>query len=397
MNTEDPSGKDPTEELAERIAYLINGFIQEDLTESEHDELDEWVSASMKNQRLFEELTDPVNIQKWVDWREKLDSKAAYERVKEKIGLQQGSKSFKRRRIWPYWIAAAVIIALIVIGDLWYQKKSAPQIIATTPAQDILPGGRHAILKMNGGQAIILDSLQPGRVTTNGSITITKDSSALNYAITEKNGDPGRMDELSTPAGGEYQLSLSDGTRVWLNASTTLIYPEQFPDSVRRVEVAGEAYFEVAKDVKHPFIVTTGKNEVRVLGTHFNINHYPDNTETIVTLAEGSVNLNGTVLLKPGEQGLISEDGKIESGPADLESALAWKDGQFIFKMAPLNQVMAQVSHWYDAKIIYKDNNSEHFNARIPRDVPVSKLLHLLEATGRVHFKIEYKTITVMN
>jgi len=397
MNTEDPSGKDPTEELAERIAYLINGFIQEDLTESEHDELDEWVSASMKNQRLFEELTDPVNIQKWVDWREKLDSKAAYERVKEKIGLQQGSDSFKRRRIWPYWIAAAVIIALIVIGDLWYHKTPAPQVIATAPAQDILPGGRHAILKMNGGQAIILDSLHAGRITTVGSVTITKDSSALNYATAEKNEGPTRMDELSTPAGGEFQLSLSDGTRVWLNASTTLIYPEQFPDSVRRVEVAGEAYFEVAKDVKHPFIVTTGKNEVRVLGTHFNINHYPDNTETIVTLAEGSVKLNGTVLLKPAEQGLISDDGKIETGPADLESALAWKDGQFIFKMAPLNQVMAQVSHWYDAKIIYKDNNSEHFNARIPRDVPVSKLLHLLEATGRVHFKIEYKTITVRN
>jgi len=397
MNTEDLSGNDPTEELAERIAYLINGFIQDDLTESEHDELDEWVSANMKNQRLFEELTDPVNIQKWVDWHEKLDSKAAYERVKEKIGLLQDSESFKRRRIWPYWVAAAVIIALIIIGDLWFQKRPAPQIIATVPGQDILPGGRHAILKLNGGQAIILDSVQSGRITTDGSVSILKDSSALSYTVADNKNRLVRMDELSTPAGGEFQLSLSDGTRVWLNASTTLKYPELFPDSVRRVEVTGEAYFEVAKDAKHPFIVTTGKNEVRVLGTHFNINHYPDNRETIITLEEGSVKLNRTVLLNPGEQGLINEDGKIETGPADLESALAWKDGQFIFKMAPLNQVMAQVSHWYDAKIIYRDNNSEHFNARIPRDVPVSKLLHLLETTGRVHFKIEDKTITVTN
>jgi transmembrane sensor len=397
MNTEDSSWKDSLEELAERIAYLINGFIQDDLTESEHDELDEWVSANMKNQRLFEELINPVNIQKWVNWREKLDSKAAFERVKEKVGIQQDPGSFKKRRIWPYWVAAATIITIIVIGDLWYNKAPALKQQVAFSKQDIPPGGPHAILKMNGGPAIILDTSNSGKIITNGSVSITKDSSVLIYAATNKKDGPPRMDELSTPAGGEYQLSLSDGTRVWLNASTTLRYPEQFPDSVRRVEVTGEAYFEVAKNAKHPFIVEAGKNEVRVLGTHFNVNHYPDNHETIVTLAEGSVKLNGSVLLKPGEQGVISPDGKMVMESADLESALAWKDGQFIFKMAPLDQVMAQVSHWYDAKIVYKDNNTDHFNARIPRDVPVSKLLHLLEATGRVHFKVEYKTITVMN
>ena len=397
MNTEDLSGKDPTEELAERIAYLINGFIQDDLTESEHDELDEWVAANMKNQRLFEELTDPVNIQKWVDWREKLDSKAAFERVKEKIGLQRGRTSFKRRRIWPYWIAASVISVLIVVGDVWYQKVQPPQISTVLPAQDIQPGGRRATLKMNGSAPIILDTLNFGKINNDGTVSITKDSTALSYESAEKKEGSVRIDELSTPAGGEYQISLSDGTRVWLNASSTIKYPEQFLGSIRKVELSGEAYFEVAKDEKHPFIVEVGKNEVRVSGTHFNVNHYLDNLETVVTLAEGSVRLNGTIFLKPGEQGIIDQDGKILTKPADLESALAWKDGQFIFKMAPLSEVMNQVSHWYDAQIVYKDNNTEHFNARIPRDVPVSKLLHLLEATGRVHFKVEYKTITVMN
>jgi transmembrane sensor len=397
MNTEDSSRKDSPEELAERIAYLINGFIQDDLTESEHDELDEWVSANMKNQRLFEELINPVNIQKWMDWREKLDSKGAFERVKEKIGIQQDPGFFKKRRIWPYWVAAAAIIAIIVIGDLWHNKAPASKQEVAVSNQDIPPGGPHAILKMNGGPAIILDTLNAGKITKDGSVGITKDSSELNYAAANKEDGPPRMDELSTPAGGEFQVRLSDGTKIWLNASTALRYPEQFSDSVRRIEITGEGYFEVAKDEKHPFIVKTGNNEVRVFGTHFNINHYPDNHETIITLAEGSVKLNGSVLLKPGEQGVISPDGKIETEPADLESALAWKDGQFIFKMAPLIEVMNQVSHWYDAKIVYKDNNTEHFNARIPRDVPVSKLLHLLEATDRVHFKIEYKTITVMN
>jgi len=143
--------------------------------------------------------------------------------------------------------------------------------------------------------------------------------------------------------------------------------------------------------------VKAGNNNVQVFGTHFNVNDYPDNRETIVTLAEGSVRINGSVLLRPGEQGSIDQSGKIQTSMADLESALAWKDGQFIFKMTPLDQVMKQVSHWYDARVFYQDNITDHFNARIPRDVPVSKLLHLLEATGRVHFKIENKTITVMN
>jgi transmembrane sensor len=162
------------------------------------------------------------------------------------------------------------------------------------------------------------------------------------------------------------------------------------------VELTGEGYFEVSKDAAHPFIVKTGVNEVKVIGTHFNVNAYTDNKETVVTLAEGAVKLNQKTTLKPGEEGIIDPTGKIKTGEADLESALAWKDGQFIFKMTPLSEVMKQTANWYDAKIIYQNNITEHFNARIPRDVQVSKLLHLLEATDQVHFKIEDRTITVM-
>jgi transmembrane sensor len=184
---------------------------------------------------------------------------------------------------------------------------------------------------------------------------------------------------------------------VWLNASSSLKYPEQFSDSLRKVELTGEGYFEVAKDASHPFIVSAAQHSIRVLGTRFNINAYPDNKETIVTLAEGSVKLNGSILLQPGQQGIINPAGQIQTGAADLEVALAWTKGQFIFKMTSLEQVMQQVSHWYDARIIYQDNITEHFNATIPRNIPVSELLHLLEGTGRVHFKVEDKTITVTN
>jgi ferric-dicitrate binding protein FerR (iron transport regulator) len=159
----------------------------------------------------------------------------------------------------------------------------------------------------------------------------------------------------------------------------------------RKVSITGEVYFEVAKDAAHPFIVSDGDNEIQVIGTHFDVNGYTDSRSMTVTLAEGLIKLNGKLILKPGQQASVNQAGDIQTAPADLETALAWKNGLFIFKETSIDQVMFQVSHWYNARIVYQNNISEHFNARIPRDVPVSKLLHLLEATGRVHFKIEIK------
>jgi len=397
MNTEEPFRQDPSEELARRIAYLINGYIRKKLTVSEHRELDDWVSENMNNQQLFEELTDPANIKKWIDWKEDLDSQAALKRIKSKLGFQQEARSFNQRRIWPLGLAAAIVIGIILFGIHLRQNTSSLQPSVTALKQDLPPGGKHAVLTLGNGTRILLDTAKSGEISAGQDLTIIKDSGELKYAVIGKSKPGSMFNELSTPAGGEYQIRLSDGTRVWLNAFTTIKYPEQFSGTVRKVELSGEAYFEVAKDAAHPFVVLTGKNDVRVLGTHFNVNNYADNREAIITLEEGSVKLNGSVLLKPGEQAVIDQSGKIQTGPAELESALAWKNGQFIFNMMPLEQVMQQVSHWYDARIFYKDNITDHFNARIPRNVPVSKLLHLLEATGRVHFKIEDKTITVMN
>jgi transmembrane sensor len=397
MNTEEPFRQDPSEELAQRIAYLINGYIRKSLTVSEHEELDEWVTASMENQQLFEELSDPANIKKWINWKERIDSDAALEKIKIKLGFEREPQAVKRRRIWSYWIAAAAVISLVFLGDYWYQKRAPSGLSAGTVLHDLPPGGKHAMLTLNDGTKIWLDTISSGKIAERTNIQILKDSAQLSYTREGIKNPPVTFDELSTPAGGEYQVRLSDGTRVWLNASSSLRYPQQFADSVRKVELTGEGYFEVAKDASHPFIVMAGENEIRVLGTHFDVNHYKDNPDIIVTLAEGSVKLNRSVLLKPGEEGLINAVGNIQIEKADLEVNLAWKDGQFVFKMTPLDEVMREVSHWYDARVVYQDNNTEHFNARIPRDVPVSKLLHLLEATGRVHFKIEDKTITVLN
>jgi transmembrane sensor len=345
----------------------------------------------MKNQQLFEELTDPANLKKWVEIMEKLDPDAALERVQNRI-ISESKSAIK----WRLLAAAAVMIGLIFLGSRLYNNKptEAPPIFTSN---DLYPGGKHATLTLGNGTNILLDTLKAGKFAVGNGTEATKDSINLSYTANASAGTRElSFNTLRTPAGGEYQVTLSDGTRIWLNALSSLRYPESFSDSVRKVELTGEGYFEVAKDAAHPFIVKTGENEVRVLGTHFNVNAYADNKETVVTLAEGSVRLNHSKTLKPGEEGTIDQTGEIKTENADLETALAWKEGQFIFKMTPLSDVMKQTANWYDAKIIYKDNITEHFNASIPRDVPVSKLLHLLEATGQVHFKIEDRTITVM-
>jgi transmembrane sensor len=390
MNTGDDFRPDPVNGLAKRIAYLINGYNLKNLTQAENRELDDWVTADMKNQQLFEELTDPANLKKWIDIMEKLDPDIALERVQNRI-ISESKSAIK----WRFWTAAAVLIGLIFLGSRLYNKKPthAPQIARSN---DLYPGGKHATLTLGDGTSILLDTLKAGKFAVSDNVELTKDNTNLSYEKTKKVGEAELVyNILRTPAGGEYQVVLSDGTRVWLNALSTLRYPESFSDTIRKVDLTGEGYFEVAKDAVHPFIVTTGKNEVRVLGTHFNVNSYSDNKETVVTLVEGSVRLNGTKTIRTGEKGTIDQTGKIQTGPADLETALGWKDGQFIFRMTPLSDVMKQTANWYDARIIYQDNITEHFNARIPRDVPVSKLLHLLEATGQVHFKIEDRTITV--
>jgi ferric-dicitrate binding protein FerR (iron transport regulator) len=241
----------------------------------------------------------------------------------------------------------------------------------------------------------LLDTVKNGKI----SETLQKEDGLLEYhpqAGTGSTEAARSVNRIVTPAGGEFRVVLGDGTRVWLNAGTSLEYPVPF-DGTREVTLSGEAYFEVAKDPMHPFVVASGNNRVEVLSTRFNVNAYANQKATVVTLAEGAVKVNQKTVLKPGEQArVLSASGEIRTATVELDPVLAWTRGRFLFSQTPLPEVMDQIAHWYDAKIVYQDNITEHFNASISRDSTVSKLLHLLEATGSVHFKIEDKTITVM-
>jgi len=207
---------------------------------------------------------------------------------------------------------------------------------------------------------------------------------------------------IQVPYGGQYQLELPDGTKVWLNAGSSLRYPVSFTGHERKVELTGEGYFEVAKNKTMPFRVQTSKQVVEVLGTHFNINAYNDDPSVKTTLLEGSVkvtqNTMGTFkMLKPGQQSVLKNN-ELQVKEADTEEAVAWKNGLFLFNDQSLDEIMHQVSRWYDLQIVFDDVSlkTQRFGGSISRFKNVSQLLQVLESTGSVHFKIEGRRLTAM-
>lgn len=400
MIEEEPIQPGPQDKLAFRTAYLIAGYIKENLTPREHEELDDWVTASMDNQLLFEELTDGKNLEKWLQWKEQLPTKQVLQRLKDQIEFTPPLRRSWVTRLLPYAVAASLLI-VIITAVVFYQKSNTKtgEIISKKIVTDLAPGGNRAILTLSDGSTVRLDSVKNGSLARQGNINIVKqENGQLNYQEFNSGIQPASeaFNTLATPKGGQYELILPDGTMVWLNAASLLRYPTSFSGNERSVELTGEGYFEVATSASRPFIVSTNGITVQVLGTHFNVSAYPDDTTINITLAEGSVKVNESVVLKPGQQAQVNRQGVIKKVVADLETTLAWKEGLFVFKNTPIDDVMRQVSRWYDASISYQTKPSEHFNVIISRNEPVSKLLHLLEQTQSVHFKIENKKITVM-
>jgi ferric-dicitrate binding protein FerR (iron transport regulator) len=270
---------------------------------------------------------------------------------------------------------------------------------ASAKAKAIVPGGNHAVLVLADGSVIKLDSTGNGVVSAQGTITITiKDSGQLIY--TSNGQAPDResgFNTLKTPRGGQYQVVLPDGTKVWLNAATSLKYPAFFAANERKVELNGEAYFEVAKNPKSPFrVIVNGKPGVEVLGTHFNMMAYGDEPFMATTLLEGSVKI-GSTILKPGQQANVEfAEQKIQViNDIDVNEIIAWKNGKTSFKDASIQTIMRGVSRWYDVDISYEGKiPDKRFKGGLPRDANLSDLLSVLEQSG-IHFRVEGKKITV--
>jgi len=303
-------------------------------------------------------------------------------------------------------IAAALVIA---IGGMLYLglQKRPRQAIADNGVENILPGTDRAILTLANGKKIILDkNASTLLLDSTAGIRIKKtEKGELIYEILASSANAGRTNEyntIETPRGSQYVVILQDGTKVWLNAASSLKYPLVFNGSNRKVELTGEGYFEVAKNKEKPFLVRTNNQEVEVLGTHFNINAYPEEKEIKTTLLEGKVLVRkGNVgsMIKPGEQtiNLKSSKGLKLITLEDANEMVAWKNGLFLFKHEDLYSIMNRLSRWYDVEIDYRGNfANQYYSGTISRFEEVEDVLKIMQLTGSVNFKIEGRRIIVM-
>jgi transmembrane sensor len=388
----------------ERIHYLLKVYISKKANAAEESELMDWILQAGEDSELKTYMFDiwnqykPVEDLSYVNWDQ------LFSRIMQPPVAFIGPKIIKMR--WPRLTAAAVILVSLAAGTYLYFTPHSQQSIVTLTAKqnDIVPpSANKAVLTLADGTKIELDSTGNGPLAMQGNVQIIKQSTGeISYAGTTA----GKVsyNTLSVPRGSKpLNLVLSDGSRVWINVGSRLIYPIAFTGKERKVKIIGEAYFEVAHNSRMPFIVQHDDLTVSVLGTHFNVNTYEDETAERITLLEGSVRINRNTLsqlLKPGQQASISlkERNNIKiSTSVDIEEVMAWKNGKFRFDTnTDIGSIMRQISRWYNVGIEYQGKVSQRFWGSISKDVNVSQVLKILEATGGVKFKVEANKIIVM-
>lgn len=296
-----------------------------------------------------------------------------------------------------YGLVAAILALVITIGLLFLVgNRSQPSAsFVGEVGNDIAPGRNRATLKLDDGSIIQLDS-SGNKIIQSGEMGIAQQ---INGLLQYKDSRIIGYNKLSTPKGGQFQIALPDGSKVWLNSASSLYYPTAFNGRKRIVELVGQAYFEIAPNAKQPFTVMMQDIEVQVLGTNFDIMSYKNENSLNITLLSGSVRIVGTdevLLLKPGDQAVVDKAKKAIIIPADIAKAVAWKSGFFEFQNTDLTAIMRQIERWYDVEVVYQvADRSVSFGGRISKNLPLSSVLRLLEGDG-VSFKIEGRKIIVM-
>ncbi|MCC8408178.1 DUF4974 domain-containing protein [Mucilaginibacter sp. UR6-1] len=341
---------------------------------------------------ISEDIVDDNNDEDYIPVKQLIKN-----RVDKQIGFKD-KNHFKS--VWLRYAAAAVILIGITVGGYALLQNKAQKQIAGV-VHDAAPGSNKAVLTLANGQRIVLDDSGKGEIAKQPGISITKTADGqIVYQVTNAQANAGEQavqNTFSTPKGGQYNIILPDGTRVFLNAASTLTYPSYFSGSERLVSLTGEAYFEVAKNKSMPFRVRSQGQTVEVLGTHFNINAYADEQSIKTTLLEGAVKvLNNTssVTITPGQQAVVTGN-TITRHDVDTGEETAWKDGVFAFEDADLRSVMRQISRWYDVDVVYDDNlPDDKFYGEISRNSKLSEVFKILELNN-FKFRINGKTVTV--
>jgi hypothetical protein len=301
----------------------------------------------------------------------------------EKPATAQLPSKHPIRRLWMPYAAAVLLLTLAGASYVFFHRGPTKKVavVGNLIIKDALPGHSGAVLLLSNGRSVVLDTARNGKLLegfTKSDDKITVENAEAEYAT------------LVTPPGRQQQVTLSDGTKVWLNAGSSLRFPTRFSAIQRRVEISGEVYFEVAHNATRPFLVRAGNEEISVLGTHFNVNAYADEQMVKTTLLEGSVKINNHAMLQPGEQygnGVISK--------VDAEASVAWVFGYFQFDHADIKTVMRQLSRWYDVEVRYEGKiTSELFGGGVQRNLKLSEVLELLSGTG-IHYTLNGKMLTI--
>ena len=396
-----------------RIDFLFRKYFDASSTEEERREFLELVAQGSQDedlQQLLEEKLQEYAPDKQLD---QLSADTLFNTIMQKSDHREPARVVKlNRRSPPYkWLVGIAVAIAMVSLNIWYWDKEnysdnpPPQQAALKDTAHPVPGSNKAMLILADGSILALDSTGDGAIAIQGNTKVLKQGKGeLSYeAGAHTQSGEIQYNTLSTPYGGQYRIKLPDGSRVWLNAASSIRYPTAFMGKTRTVTIKGEAYFEVQKNTAQPFVVQTEKMEVEVLGTHFNVNSYEDEPVTRATLVEGSVRVKTAgaskdgATLKPGEQAQWKqEDEKLNIRTVDVESVTAWKNGYFHFDGTPAQEVMRQVSRWYDVQIEINGKVGKHFRGMIPRNASLDEVIHMLSLTGEFKYKIEGRTVRVL-
>lgn len=383
------------DEKKERISILLFKCITGNITEEEQQVVDNWRKENEANERLYSRLMDSCYLEKEYHRRKMMNVQRPMEDMQRRI-KEKASHNFSIQ--WKPWIAAASVALLFCIGFVRFQMNSSDNaksdhVQQTLALADIKPGTRQATLTLADGEKV-----QLGKDAQSNLQTLGKQQS-LAQAVSKL-----KQLSLEVPRGGEFKVVLEDSTEVWLNSETKLIYPESFAQNERRVIVEGEAYFKVTKDPKRPFYVETDGQQVRVYGTEFNIRSYTEDKQVYTTLIEGSIALSklheksGELLLTPGHQALFDKQKATTFvQPVDTAVVTSWKRGRFVFEGQNLEQIMCDLSRWYNFDYKFKEESLRRieFIGSIPRYNDFPSTLTLLKKSGGIDFHLEGSTVII--
>ncbi len=381
-----------------RICHLIAKQLWEGLDDDERLELEEWRLSVPENEVLYRKLTNRENVSRYVEKRGAIDVKkyaVAYDR---EIGLGV------RGRINKLWGYAAAILVLCVVGaTIWMNElknNEADQLAQMT----IEPGRAKALLVLDDGREIELDDHKASKILEASGIVIVNDSSRVEYIPALKTGEKETLNKIIVPTGGEYNLILSDGTRVYLNAESVITFPKYFTGDRREVFLEGEAYFHVTASKEHPFIVKTKDMDVMVTGTEFNVKAYPDEMNVQATLLQGAVTVfsgfekKEKVEIKPNQQAEWYRDSvKVRVKEVDPDLFMAWKNGRFIFRQDRLEDIMRTLARWYDVEVVYLNESVKNmlFAGKLDRGEEITPILDVLRATDKLSVDVKGKKIVI--